>query len=302
LGHEIIGTVAALGTNVTTLKIGDRVGYGFQKDCCGKCEWCKSANENCCTEGDFNSKLTPFLTWGGYATAIQHPAKFAIPIPPEFPDNLAPSMMCAGVTVYMPIKRYLKSGDKVAVIGCGGLGHLAVQFAAKIGCKVTVFTTHKEEKSGLLKQYGAENFVGTYNLKEVEEQKSQFDAIICTPRPDKGFWFSKYLDCLKPFGKFIYTSNSTNVEIEDPQPLMMKHAQIIGTAIGPIDGLKETLEFGLKHKVFPQVEMWQFEEMDKAYKKLKDGIPLFRGCADVKTFAEKHGLHKVIQPVLPPTV
>jgi D-arabinose 1-dehydrogenase-like Zn-dependent alcohol dehydrogenase len=291
-GHEMVGTVAALGKNVKDLKIGDRVGYGFQADCCEKCEQCTSGNENACAEVPPEKFAAPFLHWGGYATAVQQNAKFAIKIPAEFPDDWAPCMMCAGVTVYMPIKRHCKPGQKVGIIGIGGLGHLAVQIAYKWGCHVTAFSTHSTIKKNLVIQCGAEEVLDGTCMKTLEDHKTQFDVIIDTCNPQEGNTLSKYVDLLKPFGKFVYLSTRKGIKIEDPQPLMMKHVQIVCSATGPRNCIREVMDFCLKNKVGPLVEHYKFEELDQAWKRLKDGVPLFRCVVSVKEFAEKYNLHK----------
>ena len=137
-GHEIIGEVSLIGSEVKDFKKGEIVGFGTMRDCCGNCKFCKKGKENLCLDADF----TYGLYWGGYATAMQQPAKFYFHLPEGFKIEKASPLFCAGITTFYPIEKYLNEEiQTTGVIGCGGLGHMAIQFLHKMGKHVTAFTT-----------------------------------------------------------------------------------------------------------------------------------------------------------------
>lgn len=142
-GHEIVGEITMVGKDVTDKKVGDIVGVSPIRKSCLKCEYCKSGRSNLCAERVFTYGEGWF---GGYATHVQIEHHWAWPIPKNLPLDKAAPLLCAGLTVYVPIKRHGHSGDRCAVLGIGGLGHLAVQYASKLGMKVTAFTTKPDKK------------------------------------------------------------------------------------------------------------------------------------------------------------
>ena len=160
-GHEVVGVVTKVGSSVTKFRIDDRVGFGCNRESCGKCKLCKSGCEQLCFT--INTQLEQSLTygpkyWGGYASHMQQPADWFFKLPSGLPENKIPPLFCAGITLYTPIAKYAKPGNEVAVLGIGGLGHLGVQYAKAWGCKVTAFTSSKG-KEELIKKLGADRVV-----------------------------------------------------------------------------------------------------------------------------------------------
>ena len=142
-GHEMVCEVAMVGSDVKDFKKGDLVGFGTQRDSCDKCKWCLRGEEEVCP--DVKERGTYGQYWGGYSTALQQPAKFFFHLPEKFDLKRGPPLFCAGVTTFYPMKKFLKEGMNTAVVGIGGLGHLAIQFLHKLGHKVTAFTTSKDK-------------------------------------------------------------------------------------------------------------------------------------------------------------
>ena len=294
-GHEVFGRVAALGSNVKDFKIGDRVGYGYQASCCEKCEYCLKGLETACPNLSPIEFAAPWLRFGGYSTTIQQPAKFAIKIPDQDPDECTPNLMCAGATLYSAVSRICKPGQRVGIMGIGGLGHIGIQIASKWGCHVTAFTSHKNEKGPYCLQFGAEKVLNSLDLVTLKAEQGHYDVIISTFKPDEGILLTKYLDLLKPFGTFIYLSNSPHIEIDSMQPFITKHLCIMGLTAAPRKKIQELYEFSLANDIRSMVEIYKFEEFPKAWKHLKDGMPLFRCVVDVRDFALKYGLHKTYE-------
>ena len=153
-GHEIVGVISAVGSEVQNLTSGQRVGVGWQRGSCGVCEWCIGQNENLCAQ----SRPTCLAGFGGFAHSVRSDAHFAVPLPESLTSASAAPMLCAGITVYRPLKQHIKKGCRVGVIGIGGLGHLALQFARAMGAEVYAFS-RSEEKHDEALRFGAHHFV-----------------------------------------------------------------------------------------------------------------------------------------------
>jgi D-arabinose 1-dehydrogenase-like Zn-dependent alcohol dehydrogenase len=287
-GHEIVGIVKEVGSGVKDFKIGDRVGFGCQRWCCGKCKPCSKNFENICsTEGD--QKWTyGERYWGGYATSLQQPADFFFPLPKEIPDELLPSVFCAGATVYGAIQRHIKPGEKVAVLGIGGLGHLAIQYAKAWGCEVSAFT-RTTDKIPFIQKLGNFEIFDTNDPTTLELENGKYDSIISTLPISDNKLLEKELMLLGPFGKFVIVGGPST---KDPHmmpvlPLHFRHISIHYNWIASRKEIYETLEFSKKHNIWPTIEMYSFEDWPKAYQKLLSGRPLFRNVVRAEGYLEK---------------
>ncbi len=154
-GHEIIGKVAAAGTEVKSLEVGQRVGLGWQSSSCGQCEWCMKGQENLCAA----SECTCVHRHGGYADRVRANARFVVPIPDALDSEQAAPLLCAGITVYNPLRiNRVNPSSHIGIVGIGGLGHIALQFARVFGAEVTAFST-SAGKEGEARALGAHHFV-----------------------------------------------------------------------------------------------------------------------------------------------
>jgi len=220
---------------------------------------------------------------------MQQPAEFFFKLPENIPvtDECLPSIFCAGCTVFGAIERHVKPGDRVAVLGIGGLGHMAIQYAKAYGCKVSAFT-RTTDKVEQIKKLGDFEIFDTNNPKVFEEQKSKYDVVIqCMPVSDNLF-LSKELDLLDVFGKFVIVGGASRKE-----PLMvdtflchLKHISILFNWIGSRKEIHETMDFSIKHNIWPTVELWSFEDLPKAYNRVLSSRPLFRGVVKAKGYLE----------------
>ena len=289
-GHEIVGEVSLVGKNVKDFKKGEIVGFGTMRDCCENCKFCKKGRENLCRGTKDN--FTYGFHWGGYATAMQQPAKFYFHLPEGFKYEKAAPLFCAGITTFYPLEKYMKDEIKTTgVIGCGGLGHMAIQFLHKMGKHVTAFTT-SEKKKDLLKQLGADKIVVSNDPEQMKAAKDSIEFLVNTVPNDVDF--EPYVACVERGGKFIQVgmpayNDSLKLNINN---IVANEIEIIGSVVGPRHPINKMVEFCHKNDVYPIVEEFPFEEMPKAFEKLEKGKPHFRCVVNMKDFAEKNGLKK----------
>ena len=258
------------------------------RDCCENSKYCKKGKENLCLDGDF----TYGLYWGGYATAMQQPAKFYFHLPEGFKYEKAAPLFCAGITTFYPMEKFLNDEiNTTGVIGCGGLGHMAIQFLHKMGKHVTAFTT-SEKKIDLLKKLGADKIIISTDPKQMKSAAGTIEFLINTIPNDIDF--QPYIACIEKGGKFVQVgmpSDNDNLKLNINQ-LVVNEIQVIGSIVGPRHSINKMLDFCNKNDVYPIVEEYQFEEMPKAFEKLENGRPFFRCVVNMKDYAEKNGLRK----------
>jgi len=257
------------------------------------CEYCKRGLDNLCSVIPNDSpegKLAGGPYWGGYATAIQQPEKWAFHIPDSLPDEVVPNLMCAGLTTYAPIARYCKPAQEVAVLGVGGLGHMAVQFASKWGCRVTAFTKDLENEE-LIRKLGASRVMVTTEENVIKEN-TKYDVIINTIPYTDSKMMASCLDMLKPASTFVQIGISPLTGVSSIISLASKQSVLAGTNVGSRKECKEMLDFAVKHKIYPVLNMFKFEEFPKAYRHLKSGKAVFRCLVNCVEFAKRHGLFK----------
>ena len=197
-GHEIIGTVTAIGSEVRAFKVGQRVGLGWQSDSCGECEWCTRGMENLCA----SLEATCVHRNGGYANRVRANARFVIAIPDALDSEQAAPLLCGGITVYNPMRGHgINPSSRVGVVGIGGLGHLAIQFARVFGAEVTAFST-SAEKEAEARSLGAHNFVNTRESKSMKEVFGTQDFILSTINADQDW--GVYVQALRPIGHLVF--------------------------------------------------------------------------------------------------
>jgi len=289
-GHEIIGIVEAVGAKVTEFNKGDNVAFGTLRDACEECRYCRMNKEPLCTDLT-RDKKTYGRHWGGYSTHLQQPAKFFFKLPKNLDLAKSAPLLCAGITVYNPIKQYLKHGFRTAVIGIGGLGHLAVQFLAKMGHEVTAVTSSLE-KENFIKSLGATSVITLKDEKVFLDHQDKYDFIINTLPCSENF--QKYISLSAPCGYFVQTGMSDISEYVslNTRFWVKKETHIVGSYVGSRADTNEMLDFCAKNNIYPLVEEFAFEDFPKALDKLENGKPIFRCVVNCGEYSKKHGMQK----------
>ncbi len=274
-GHEIIGIVENTGKNVKHLRRGIRVGIGWQADSCGYCEYCLKGMEQLCSRNQPTCVGRP----GGFAHSIIVNSKFAIPVPEELDSNNTAPLLCAGITVYNPLRIYnVQPFMKIGIVGIGGLGHLAIQFAKAYGCEVTAFSSSKE-KENEVKQLGADNFIVLNELSEKESKKfyNYFDFIISTVFVELDW--KLFVMFLKPNGQLNFVGAGSSIHI--PIPLLLNNKIISGSAIGSPGMIKEMFDFAARHNIFAKVEKFPLYDVNKAIEKVRNNQVRYRAVLNM---------------------
>jgi len=262
-GHEIVGNVSALGSKVTTLKNGDRVGIGFQARSCGECEWCIRGEENLCPQ---ILKSTTWRPYGGFATSIIVDSRFTFPLPKNLEsENVAP-LLCGGITVYSALRNHdIRPSMKVGVVGIGGLGHLALQFANAFGCDVTAFssTPGKEEEANAL---GAAHFIASNDPAQLLKATRSLDFVISAAHD---LDWNAYLNTLRPNGKLCIIGFPKNPISIPALPLLFGQRSVCGSVVGGRSAIREMLEFAARRGIKAKTEVMQMSQVNEAIAKLR---------------------------------
>src|SRR6056297_3389022 len=269
-GHEVVGSVGQVGRDVTSLKPGDSVGLGWHSHYCHQCSSCHSGDHNLC--GD--ATMTIVGHHGGFADKVRADAASVIPIPEGIDLKSAGPLFCGGVTVFNPLLQFgIKPTDKVAVIGIGGLGHLALQFLNAWGCEVTAFTSSESKQQEAL-DLGAHKVLNSRDPEAIESAAGSFDYIISTVNV-KLDW-NTYVNTLKPKGRLHFVGATLEPLDLGVFPLMMGQRSVSGSPVGSPATIERMLEFARLHDIRPQVEVYPMSEINEAFDHLKSGEARYR--------------------------
>lgn len=283
-GHEIAGEVTHVGSGVSDYKVGDIVGFGCFRDNCGDCRNCKKELANNCTGPVLQRFTYGDLYWGGYATALQQPAKWFYKVPKELDLSRVAPLFCAGITLFAPIARYCQKGDRVAINGLGGLGHLGIQYAKAWGCHVTCLTTSKD-KVELCKQLGADEVVISTEKDALKKLAGHFDVVLNTVNSMEQEQFDGLMNSLDSCGTYVQLGADTKAIQFAPCTLVFGQKQCVGSLVGSYKETVAMLEFSAKHNILPTCEQYEFDDFGKAWTNLTTGRPKFRcvlKCVDGK--------------------
>ncbi len=289
-GHEIAGIVAAVGKNVTKFKVGDRAGVGCMVDSCMRCESCLGGLEQHCdnnatvfTYGNPQSSSPSGITQGGYSTNIVVRDHFAVHIPDNIKLEEAAPLLCAGITTYSPLmKADFKPGDKVGVVGIGGLGHLAVKLAVSKGAEVYAFTT-SPNKARDIRAWGAKEVIVVDNLEKLKPYKGRLDYMIATV-PEQ-FDVAAYAATVKPNGFFTLVGmpDAFNITLSNIG-LSQSRVNFNASLIGGMPETQEVVNYCAAHNVLPQIQMIRADQINDAWEKVVNKQARYRYVIDAATF------------------
>ncbi|MBS1958540.1 MAG: NAD(P)-dependent alcohol dehydrogenase [Bdellovibrionales bacterium] len=286
-GHEIVGKVVKVGKKVKKFKVGDLAGVGCFVDSCGKCQSCKTHEEQLCTTHcsfTYNSTeqdgKTP--TQGGYSQHIVVKGKYALKLKKGMPLDRTAPLLCAGITTYSPLKRFgVKKGHKVGVVGLGGLGHMAVKLAKSMGAEVTVFSTSPSKEQDA-KKLGAKYFILTKDPKNFETVAGNFDLIINTVSVNHDF--SPFLASLKTGGTMCLVGVAPKPNEVGAIELIFGRKNLSGSLIGGIKETQEMLDYCARKKVYSDIELIDASQINEAYERTIKSDVKYRFVIDAKTF------------------
>jgi alcohol/geraniol dehydrogenase (NADP+) len=255
-GHEIVGTVVARGSDVGALYPGQRVGVGWQRGACLSCDLCRAGEENLCAEQQATCLGQP----GGLAERVRADARFAFVLPEELEPATAAPLLCGGVTVFAPLRRFgVGLRSRVAVVGIGGLGHLALLMLRAIGCEVTAFSTSASKRTEALAM-GAQDFVSSQEPRAVLEHANRFDLVLSTVHARLDW--TTYLRTLRPRGTLCLLGAPPGL-LQIPASLLVTgERSIAGSDIGGPAQIREMLHFCARHRISPRIEQFPMNEAD----------------------------------------
>lgn len=268
-GHEVVGLISGLGSEVKGLVKGGRVGVGWQAGSCLSCEWCVSGQENRCRD----QAAVCLGRYGGFAEAVRLDGRFAFPLPKDIPSEAAAPLLCGGITVYTPLRTHAHPWSRVGVIGIGGLGHLAVQFARAFGCEVTAFSTtaKKEEEAAKL---GAHRFVLCSDPKQMKKAAESLDLVVSTVHVDMDW--EAWMRVLRPNGVLALVGATDKPINVAPDTLLLGKKSVVGSTIGTRSAMREMLDFAARHGIKAWAETVPMSKVNDAVARVREGKARYR--------------------------
>ena len=269
-GHEVAGTVAAVGEGVRNLQVGQRVGLGWHAGYCMTCSTCLAGDHNLCA----SAQGTIVGRHGGFADRVRAKAAAVIPLPDGIDMASAGPLFCGGITVFNPLLQFaIRPTDKVGVIGIGGLGHMALQFCKAWGCEVTAFTSSESKKEEAL-AFGAHRVVNSRDTAELETVAGQLDLILSTVNV-KLDW-NGYVSALRPKGRLHIVGATLEPLDLGAFPLIVGQRSVSGSRVGSPANIAVMLDFAARHDVKPVIETYALAEVNDALERLRSGKAHYR--------------------------
>lgn len=284
-GHEIVGKIIKVGDQAKKFKVGDLAGVGCLVDSCRTCENCQDGLEQYClthSVGTYNSKGKDGLpTYGGYSNNIVVHEDFALHLSDKLPLQAVAPLLCAGITTYSPLRHWkIGKGDKVAILGLGGLGHMGVKFAVSFGAEVTVLST-SPSKEKEAKALGAHNFVVTSDPAQLTAVKRSFDFILDTVSASHDM--NLYLSLLKTNGTLVVVGVPSEPHRVAAFSVIGGRKSLAGSSIGGIPETQEMLDYCAKHNIVADIELINIKDIHKAYERMLKGDVRYRFVIDTAT-------------------
>ncbi|XVF17612.1 hypothetical protein REPUB_Repub10bG0138300 [Reevesia pubescens] len=284
-GHEVVGEVVELGSEVNKFKLGDKVGVGCMISSCGKCLACESNSEQYCSEriltyGGVHKDGTP--TQGGFSSAMVVHQKFVVKIPEKLAVEQAAPLLCAGVTAYSPLKQFYNPVDKAikgGILGLGGVGHLAVLIAKAMGHHVTVISSSEKKKVEALEHLGADAFLVSANPAEMEAAANSLDYILDTVPAFHPL--EPYIALLKVGGKLVFVGVATKPLHLNTEDLILAKKSLTGSFIGSMEETQEILDFWAEKGLSSMIEVVKGDYISKAFERMERNDVRYRFVLDV---------------------
>jgi len=289
-GHEIIGKVTKVGSQVTKFKAGDTVGVGCLVDSCRDCPDCRDGLENYCnnmvlTYNSPDKHMPGKMTYGGYSNQIVVDEHFVLRVSSKLDPAAAAPLLCAGITTYSPLRQWnVRAGQKVGVVGLGGLGHMAVKFAHAFGARVVVFTT-SPGKSQDAQRLGAYEVVVSRNAAEMQKHAGSFDFILDTVSAVHDL--NAYVELLKRDGTLTLVGAPATPLPVKAFGLLFRRRRLAGSLIGGLRETQEMLDFCAEHGITADVEVIPAQQIDAAYERLVKGDVKYRFVVDMASLARE---------------
>lgn len=284
-GHEIVGRIVTVGSAVKKFKVGDLAGVGCFVDSCRTCDNCKSGEEQFCERGmvgtynSYDKEGNP--TYGGYSTRIVVDENYTLKVSDKLPLSGVAPLLCAGITTYSPLRHVgVKPGDKVAVLGLGGLGHMAVKFAASFGAEVTMLSSSPSKQADAEK-LGAHHFILTSDAVAMKKAAKSFDVILNTVSANHEY--STYLNLLKTNGTMIIVGIPEVPSKLPANVLINQRRSIMGSLIGGIKETQEMLDYCAEHNITSEVEVIDMQYINEAYERMLKSDVKYRFVIDLES-------------------
>lgn len=269
-GHEVVGTVSEVGAKVTNFRVGQRVGLGWHSDYCMTCPTCVAGDHNLCTQ----VQATIIARRGGFADRVRCGASALVELPPEMDGQSAAPLFCGGSAVFNPLVQFsIQPTAQVAVIGIGGLGHLALQFLSAWGCEVTAFTSSADKKKQA-RAFGAHHTISSNDVSEIAAAAGRFDLVLSTVNV-KLDW-NAYLETLKPKGRLHFVGVTTEALDIGVMPLLNGQRSVSASPVGSPATASAMLDFVARHDIQPTIEAYNFTQVNEAMDRLRRGQARYR--------------------------
>ena len=270
-GHEIVGRVKQVGKQVTKFEVGDTAGVGCFVDSCRECDPCRRGLEQFCEKGaafTYNGtemdRTTP--TYGGYSSQIVVADRYALKVPAGLDPARAAPLLCAGITTYSPLRQWnCKKGDRVGVVGLGGLGHMAVKLAASMGAEVTMLSTSRSKEADA-RRLGAQGFESTRDEATFRKLAGRFDLLIDTISAPHDY--NRYLGMLRPQAAMVVVGVPPEPTPVAAMSLIRGNRRLAGSAIGGIPETQEMLDYCARHEIGADVEVIPIQKVNEAYERM----------------------------------
>ena len=269
-GHEVVGKIVEVGT-MARLKIGDRVGVSWLYSSCLECPTCLSGDTQVCPD----RKATCIGHHGGFAKQMTADSRFVYLIPQKLSSAIAAPLLCAGATVYAPMRRLkIQAAHHVAILGIGGLGHLAIMFSKAFGCNVTAISSNKDKKEEAIK-FGAQDFITLDELeKNPQKVAMRFDFILATTHADMDW--NRVCSTLKPSGTLCFLGRPQDPIVIDPSVAFGSERSITGSAVANRLMIQEMLQFCQDHEIKPQIELMKMSQINEAIERVRQNRARYR--------------------------